>query len=136
MDNLLLELHITAKLILLLVVSSENTNRSSRGTSLELQKYQIQWLNRLRNSETFGLVEREGVSETTEPKLPLPEFLFLSWSRLYVLIVPCGPTEQLRATIVTTIVYLSCYWFFFPCYFFQILQWACMQKFIIFKCAI
>ena len=118
-SNLLLELHITAKLILLLVVSSENTNKSSCGTLLELQKYQIQWLNRLRNLETFGSVEREGVSETIGPKLPSLEFLFLSWSRLYVPTVPCGPAEQLRATVVTTLFICLAIGFFFPAIFFK-----------------
>ena len=71
------------------LISVKITNEMLTCISRELQKYQIQWLNQLL------------------------EFLFLSWSRLYVLTAPCGLAEQLRATIVTTIIYLSCCWFFF-----------------------
>ena len=57
------------------------STESSHGISHELKKYQIQRLNRLRNSISFGSVEREGVSETIKPELLSLEFLSMSWSR-------------------------------------------------------
>ncbi|KAK9992519.1 hypothetical protein SO802_027504 [Lithocarpus litseifolius] len=77
----------------------------------------MQRLNRLRNSENFGSVEKEGVSETIRPEPPLPEFLSLSWSR------PLCSNSALwsRRAIESHHCYCHCLadGFFFPAMFFK-----------------
>ena len=118
--NLLLKLHITTKSILSLV-SIKTLTESSHVISCELKKYQIQVLNQLKNLENFGLVEREGVSETIRQELPLPEFSSLSWSQ------PLCPYSALwsREAVESHHCYCPClatvffFFFFFPAMFFK-----------------
>ena len=78
-------------------------------------------LNQLKNLENFGLVEREGVSETIRQELPLPEFSSLSWSQ------PLCPYSALwsREAVESHHCYCPCLatgFSFFSCYVFQILH--------------